>query len=410
MAEPSGQNNSRGLPSQKGKRKEDDAKTVQTLAGAKKGRSAFGDITNTKREGHVDYLPAHKVKELSQKHGLPYRTAANLVASSEQQKEHPDVERLPCSSGRPGDMDQDASTQPEIIDIDSVDFDNELACSDYVHSIMDHLFQSERKRRPLASYMATVQRDIHANMRGILVDWLVEVALEYKLVSDTLFLAISYIDRFLSLHVVPRQQLQLVGVSCMLLAAKYEEIYAPQVEEFCYITDNTYTKKEILGMEDNVLDALRFELTVPTPRIFLRRFLKASAADWPSCGIWQSEQEYLAAYITELSLPEYLALQWLPSLIAAAAVLVARYTCYAAIPALRSLPIWSPTLVHYTRYRASELRTCAIALHSFYVCAGSKVMNSLPAIQEKYAQPKYKCVSAIHPPNRLPESIFADLQ
>lgn len=46
--------------------------------------------------------------------------------------------------------------------------------------------------------------------------------------SDTLFLAISYIDRFLSLHVVPRQQLQLVGVSCMLLAAKYEEIYAPQ--------------------------------------------------------------------------------------------------------------------------------------------------------------------------------------
>lgn len=62
---------------------------------------------------------------------------------------------------------------------------------------------------------------------------------------------------------------------------------AEQVEEFCYITDNTYTKKEILGMEDNVLDALRFELTVPTPRIFLRRFLKASAADWPSCGIWR---------------------------------------------------------------------------------------------------------------------------
>lgn len=69
------------------------------------------------------------------------------------------------------------------------------------------------------------------------------------------------------------------------------------------------------------------------------------------CFAGRSEQEYLAAYITELSLPEYAALQWLPSLIAAAAVLVARYTCYAAIPALRSLPIWSPTLVHYTRYR-----------------------------------------------------------
>ena len=60
-----------------------------------------------------------------------------------------------------------------------------------------------------------------------------------------------------------------------------------QVDEFCYITDNTYSRKEILGMEDCVLDSLRFELTVPTPRLFLRRFLKASAADWPSCGIWQ---------------------------------------------------------------------------------------------------------------------------
>ena len=129
--------------------------------------------------------------------------------------------------------------------------------------------------------MSTVQRDIHANMRGILVDWLVEVSLvspcpwprflqevkrftsmhvvaalrkclyrlaahqercmsprqlaacaraaqEYKLVSDTLFLAISYVDRFLSMHAVPRAKLQLVGVACMLLAAKYEEIYAPQ--------------------------------------------------------------------------------------------------------------------------------------------------------------------------------------
>ena len=65
------------------------------------------------------------------------------------------------------------------------------------------------------------------------------------------------------------------------------------------------------------------------------------------------EHEYLAAYVTELSLPEYSALQWLPSVLAAAAVLVARYTCAAAIPALRSVPIWSPTLVHYTRY------TCA---------------------------------------------------
>lgn len=47
--------------------------------------------------------------------------------------------------------------------------------------------------------------------------------------SDTLFLAVSYLDRYLSLIPVTRNLLQLVGVTCLLLAAKYEEIYAPQV-------------------------------------------------------------------------------------------------------------------------------------------------------------------------------------
>jgi cyclin-A len=55
------------------------------------------------------------------------------------------------------------------------------------------------------------------------------VCQEYRLVSDTLFLAVSYLDRYLSLVRVTRDRLQLVGVTCLLLAAKYEEIYAPQV-------------------------------------------------------------------------------------------------------------------------------------------------------------------------------------
>ena len=89
-------------------------------------------------------------------------------------------------------------------------------------------------------------------MRGILVDWLVEVAQEYKLVSETLFLAVNYIDRYLSSEVAPRRKLQLVGITCMSVAAKYEEIYPPQIDEFCYITDNTYTRDEVLAMEQQV--------------------------------------------------------------------------------------------------------------------------------------------------------------
>ena len=128
------------------------------------------------------------------------------------------------------------------------------------------------------NYMKAIQNDINESMRGILVDWLVEVAEEYKLVPDTLYLTVAYVDRFLSTKIVDRQRLQLLGVACMLVAAwelwysfvvhqkpwsivqifdllcwysysKFEEICAPQVEEFCYITDNTYSRDEVCEFE-----------------------------------------------------------------------------------------------------------------------------------------------------------------
>lgn len=75
------------------------------------------------------------------------------------------------------------------------------------------------KQRPLHDYIDKVQNDVTPSMRGVLVDWLVEVAEEYKLVSDTLYLTVSYVDRFLSLKPIHRQRLQLVGVSAMLIAS-----------------------------------------------------------------------------------------------------------------------------------------------------------------------------------------------
>lgn len=56
-------------------------------------------------------------------------------------------------------------------------------------------------------------------MRAILIDWLVEVAEEYKLVPQTLYLTVNFIDRFLSCMSVLRGKLQLVGAACMLVAA-----------------------------------------------------------------------------------------------------------------------------------------------------------------------------------------------
>lgn len=116
------------------------------------------------------------------------------------------------------------------------------------------------------------QQDISHSMRTILVDWLVEVGEEYRLQNETLCLAVSYIDRFLSVMSVVRAKLQLVGTAAMFIAAKYEEIYPPDVGEFVYITDNTYTKKQVLRMEQLILKVLTFDLCVPTTTVFLNAY------------------------------------------------------------------------------------------------------------------------------------------
>lgn len=108
--------------------------------------------------------------------------------------------------------------------------------------------------------MEMVQNDVNPNMRSILVDWLVEVAQEYNMQPDTLYLTVAYIDRFLSSVAVARHELQLVGIACMLVAAKYEEIYAPTVQDFVYITDHSYTAEQLLGMEHKVLETLQYEV------------------------------------------------------------------------------------------------------------------------------------------------------
>ena len=102
--------------------------------------------------------------------------------------------------------------------------------------------------RPNASYMRK-QPDISSNMRSILMEWLVEVADEYKLHSQTLYLGASYVDRFLSRMSVTRSKLQLLGTASLYLAAKLEEIYPPELKDFVYITDDTYTKRQVRHLQ-----------------------------------------------------------------------------------------------------------------------------------------------------------------
>ncbi|XP_060176016.1 G2/mitotic-specific cyclin C13-1-like [Lycium barbarum] len=258
-----------------------------------------------------------------------------------------------------------------------------------------HSLEVEERRRPLSNYMEKVQNDVTPTMRMILVDWLVEVSEEYKLVSDTLYLAVTYVDRFLSSHVLARERLQLLGVSCMLVASKYEEISPPHVEDFCYITDNTYTREEVVNMERDLLNFLNFEISNPTTKTFLRIFTKA-AQDTSSFLTLQFE--FLGCYLAELSLLDYICVRFLPSMAAASAIFLSRFT---VLPKVRP---WNLALQQCTGYKPSELKDCVLVIHELQSSRREAIGR---ALREKYMDHKYKCVAALHPPD-IPACFFDD--
>ncbi|CAN8302790.1 unnamed protein product [Cochlearia groenlandica] len=283
-------------------------------------------------------------------------------------------------------------------DIDARSDDAQM-CGPYVTDIYQYLRELEGKpeHRPLPDYIEKVQNDLTPNMRGVLVDWLVEVAEEYKLVSDTLYLTVSYVDRFLSAKAISRQKLQLVGVSAMLIASKYEEISPPKVEDFCYITDNTFTKQDVVSMEADILLALQFELGFPTIKTFLRRFTRLAQEDFKESHL---QVEFLCCYLSELSMLDYSCVKFLPSLVASSAVFLARFIiCPNQHP-------WSQMLEEYTKYKAADLQQCVRIIHDLYL---SRRGNGLDAVRSKYKHHKYKWVATMPVSPELPITFFEDV-
>ena len=120
--------------------------------------------------------------------------------------------------------------------------------NEYLLEMYQNLILEEKNVKSLFGYMKN-QNDINEKMRAMLVDWLIDVHFKFKLKANTLFLTIWLVDKYLSLKKIKRNKLQLIGVTCMLISCKYEEIYSPEVFDFIYITENSYEKKDIIDQE-----------------------------------------------------------------------------------------------------------------------------------------------------------------
>ncbi|XP_047941020.1 G2/mitotic-specific cyclin S13-7-like isoform X2 [Salvia hispanica] len=268
----------------------------------------------------------------------------------------------------------------KVVDIDAGDSDNELTAAEYVEDMYTYYKLTEGDGR-VHDYMES-QREINSKMRGILVDWLIEVHKKFELTPESLYLTVNVMDRFLSLKAVPRRELQLVGISSMLIACKYEEIWAPEVSDLMAISDNAYAREQVLVMEKAILGQLEWYLTVPTPYVFLIRYIKASI---PS----DKEMENMSFFFGELGLTSYSVMtRYSPSVLAASAVYVARCT-------LGRSPVWSETLRHHTGYSQDQLMECGKVLVGLQ---SGMAESKLKAVWRKYSNPERAAVAMFPPP------------
>ncbi|WRT68281.1 uncharacterized protein IL334_005257 [Kwoniella shivajii] len=240
--------------------------------------------------------------------------------------------------------DEDAYKAQEQLEMikstfkDDVDLFDTTMVAEYADEIFGHMEMLEESVMPNPRYM-DFQTEIEWTMRTTLIDWLLQVHLRYHMLPETLWIAVNLVDRFLSVRVVSLVKLQLVGVTAMFIAAKYEEILAPSVDEFVYMTENGYTKDEILKGERIILQTLDFTISsYCSPYSWVRKISKADDYD--------IQTRTLSKFLMEVTLLDHRFLRCKPSMIAAIGMYLARKMLGGD---------WNEAFVFYSGFTESQL-------------------------------------------------------
>ncbi|KAK0656050.1 cyclin-like protein [Cercophora newfieldiana] len=312
------------------------AKDLNKKATDRKG-SGSGSLGPVKRK--KDSITSADTKENLPEEGEPVRKKAQTI----------DAEKKPkvASKAAPASVVEEVILQepaaehvypPGVQDLDSDDLDDPLMVAEYANEIFDYLRDLEVKSVPNPQYMSH-QDDLEWKTRGILIDWLIEVHTRFHLLPETLFLAVNIIDRFLSEKVVQLDRLQLVGITAMFIASKYEEVLSPHIANFRHVADDGFTEAEILSAERFILSTLNYDLSYPNPMNFLRRISKADNYDIQSRTIGK--------YLMEISLLDHRFMAYRPSHVAAGAMYLSRL--------ILDRGEWDETLEYYAGYSEEEI-------------------------------------------------------
>jgi hypothetical protein len=332
-------------------------------ANSKPALAGSGTINN-KRKVLTDTKPKAPVKKNEHPSKEPELTEENERSETPEEAE---VEKPEVSVEKTEVQDAPFKYPPGVNNLDEEDLEDPLMVAEYANEIFEYLRDLECKSIPNPQYMSH-QDDLEWKTRGILVDWLIEVHTRFHLLPETLFLAINIIDRFLSEKVVQLDRFQLVGITAMFIASKYEEVLSPHVENFKRIADDGFSEAEILSAERFVLSTLNYDLSYPNPMNFLRRVSKADNYDIQSRTIGK--------YLMEISLLDHRFMAYRPSHVAAGAMYLARL--------MLDRGEWDATLSYYAGYTEDEVEP---VVHLMVGFLARPVAHE--AFDKKYAAKKF---------------------
>ena len=253
---------------------------------------------------------------------------------------------------------------------------------EYLEEIHFYLKSIESKGIALSNYMLLIQTDINEKMRIILINWLIEVHFKFHLLNETLFICINIIDRYLSQKNINRKYLQLLGITSLFIASKYEEIYAPSAKDLIFMTDNAYKIEEMIKMENEILGVLKFELTFPTSLRFLE--LYGNSLNLDEINLFR------CYYLNEVSLICYNLCGFCPSLIACACLYINLKSNLMFFKGYNE-----EELFKISGYKKAEINSCLNLLINALIKMEDP-NNKFISIKKKYALDKYKNVSNEH--------------
>ncbi|OWK60592.1 G2/mitotic-specific cyclin-B3 [Lonchura striata] len=358
--------------------------------GGPKKRSAFGDLTNARKNQVVAgkkeavKVAPPKAQKTHNALGIAKNNEINLKKSMKKTPPtapaEPRVDPVPEKPVSVQELKPPEQRVPAVEDIDKEQLGDPYASAEYAKEIFEYMREREEKFL-LPDYMEK-QTDISGDMRAILVDWMVEVQENFELNHETLYLAVKLVDHYLVEVVSMREKLQLIGSTAILIASKFEERCPPCVDDFLYICDDAYKREELIAMEMSILSTLKFDINIPIPYRFLRRFAKCARATM--------ETLTLARFLCEITLQEYDYARESPSKLAASCLLLAL--------TMKNLGGWTPTLEYYSGYSAQDLHPLVKRLNFLLTYQPRDKLN---AVRSKYSHRVFFEVAKVTPMDML---------